>query len=330
MKKNVAIIGSGSWGVALGIHIADKGNNVKVWSFTELEKNAINNEHKSQFLKGIDINPNVKCSNDIKEVVEDADYIFHVTPSKFSRAIFKTYKDYVGDKPIIICSKGFEDESLTTLDQVFKQELPSVRTAVLSGPSFAIEVAEHIPTAILLASKEEELLEEISEFLSSETMRIYKSKDVIGVEVGGALKNIIAFCIGVAVGLNFGTNSQAALMTRGLAEISKLGVKMGGKSETFFGLSGLGDLILTCSSDESRNRRAGKLIAKGLSIEETKKQINATIESIDNIQTAKKLSEKYDIELPIVNVANDVLFNKLSPQEASKKLMTRELKFEVE
>lgn len=330
MKKNVAVIGSGSWGLALGIHIADQGNDVKVWSFTESEKNTINMEHKSDYLKDVDINKNLVCSNDIKEVVENADYIFHVTPSKFSRTTFNTYKDYVGNKPIIICSKGFEDESLTTLDQVFKQELPSARIAVLSGPSFAIEVAKHTPTAILLASEDEALLDEISEFLSSETMRIYKSKDVTGVEVGGALKNIIAFCIGVAVGLNFGTNSQAALMTRGLAEIARLGVKMGGKSETFFGLSGLGDLILTCSSDESRNRRAGKLIAKGLSIEETKNEIKATIESIDNIQTAKKLSEKYNVELPIVDVANDVLFNNLSPQEASKKLMTRELKFETE
>ena len=260
--KNVAVIGSGSWGLALANHMAILGNNVKVWSFTQKEKDLINLEHRSELMQGIEINPKVTCSNSIKDVVENANYIFHVTPSKFARETFKQYKDYVFNKPVIICSKGLEEESLTTLDTVFKEELPNVKTAVLSGPSFAIEVASHIPTAILLASEDKILLQEISEFLSDETMRIYKSTDVIGVEVGGALKNIIAFCIGVAVGLNFGTNSQAALMTRGLAEISRLGVKMGGKSETFFGLSGLGDLILTCSSDESRNRRAGKLVCR--------------------------------------------------------------------
>ncbi|MBR3325107.1 MAG: NAD(P)-dependent glycerol-3-phosphate dehydrogenase [Clostridia bacterium] len=328
--KNVAVIGSGSWGLALANHMAILGNNVKVWSFTQKEKDLINLEHRSELMQGIEINPKVTCSNSIKDVVENANYIFHVTPSKFARETFKQYKDYVFNKPVIICSKGLEEESLTTLDTVFKEELPNVKTAVLSGPSFAIEVASHIPTAILLASEDKILLQEISEFLSDETMRIYKSTDVIGVEVGGALKNIIAFCIGVAVGLNFGTNSQAALMTRGLAEISRLGVKMGGKSETFFGLSGLGDLILTCSSDESRNRRAGKLIAKGLTIEETRNEIKATIESIDNIQIAKKLAEKYNVEMPIVNSANEVLFNGLTAQEAAKKLMTRNLKYENE
>ena len=330
MKKKVAVIGSGSWGLALSNHMAEQGNDVKVWSFTEEEKNLLNNEHKSEFLKDIIIHENVTCSNDIREVVENSDYIFHVTPSKFARGTFNSYKEYVDNKPVIICSKGFEDETLLTLDNVFKEELPGVRIATLSGPSFAAEVAKHMPTAILLASEDEELLKELSEFLSTETMRIYKSKDVVGLEVGGALKNVIAFCIGVAVGLNFGTNSQAALMTRGLSEISRLGVKMGGKSETFFGLSGLGDLILTCSSDESRNRRAGKLIAKGLNIEQVRNEIGATIESIDNIQTAKELSKKYDVDMPIVNVANDVLFNGLKPEEASKRLMTRELKFEID
>ncbi|MBR3134288.1 MAG: NAD(P)-dependent glycerol-3-phosphate dehydrogenase [Clostridia bacterium] len=330
MGKNIAVIGSGSWGLALSNHMAELGNNVKVWSFTKEESDLINNEHKSSYLKDIKIQENVICSNDYKEVVENADFIFHVTPSKFSRNTFNEYKKYVGSKPVIICSKGFEDSSLSTLDKVFKDELPEVRVATLSGPSFAAEVANHMPTAILLSSEDNELLDEVSKLLSNETMRIYKSNDVIGVEVGGALKNVIAFCMGVAVGLEFGTNSQSALVTRGLAEISRLGVKMGAKSETFFGLSGLGDLILTCSSDESRNRRAGKLIAKGLSIEETRKEINATIESIDNIETAKKLAEKYEVDMPIVNAANEVLFNGLDPKEATKRLMTRELKFETE
>ena len=325
---NVGIIGSGIWGVALGNHLAGKGHNVKIWSFTEEEKNAINNERKCILLPDINIENGVTCSNDIKEVVEESDFIIHVTPSKFTRSTFKQYKDYVGNRPVIICSKGFEDDTLKTLDQVLREEKPDVRVAALSGPSYATEVINHVPTAILLASKDDEILETISKAISNEYMRIYKSHDIIGVEVGGALKNIVAFCSGICVELGYGTNAQAALITRGLAEIARLGVKMGADNATFYGLSGLGDLILTCSSDESRNRRAGRCIGRGLSLEETQKEVGATIESIYNIDIAKKLSAKYDVEMPIVNAAYDVLYNGVKPIEAGKKLMTRSLKFE--
>ena len=328
MKKIVAIIGSGSWGVAIGNYLAEKGNKVKIWSFSEEEKEIINNKHTCKFIPDMVINENVVCSNDIKEVVEGSDFIIHVTPSKFTRSVLKTYKDYIKDKTVIICSKGFENDTLETLDQVFKEEVKNVRIAALSGPSYATEVVKHIPTAIILGSEDEKILDEIPKILSSETMRIYKSKDIIGAEVGGGLKNIVAFCAGIAAELNYGTNAQAALITRGLAEISRLGVKMGAKRETFYGLSGLGDLILTCSSDESRNRRAGRLIGKGLSIDEAKKEIGMTIESIDNIEIAKKLSEKYNVEMPIVNAVYDVLYNNLNPKDAAVRLMTRELKFE--
>ena len=328
MSKKIAVIGSGSWGIALANHIAEMGNEVKVWSFSEEEKKLINNERKCMFIPDMVVDKNVYCSNDIKEVVEESDFIIHVTPSKFTRNVFKSYKDYVGNKPIVICSKGFENDSLITLDKVFKEELPSVRVAALSGPSYATEVIQHIPTAVILASEDKEILEEIPKILSNESMRIYKSEDIVGVEVGGSLKNIIAFCAGVCAELNFGTNAQAALITRGLAEIARLGEKMGADKQTFYGLSGLGDLILTCSSDESRNRRAGRLIGKGLSIEEAKKEIGMTIESVDNIEIAKKLSEKYGVEMPIVNATYDALFNGLDPKEAVKKLMTRQLKFE--
>ena len=246
----------------------------------------------------------------------------------FTRNVFNSYKEYIGNKPVIICSKGFEDKTLTTLDQVMKEELPGVRVGTLSGPSYATEVINHIPTAVILASEDEEILEEIPKIMSNEYMRIYKSKDITGVEVGGALKNIIAFCAGICVELQLGTNAQAALLTRGLSEIARLGEKMGADKQTFYGLSGLGDLFLTCSSDESRNRRAGRLIGKGLSVEEAKKEIGMTIESVDNIEIAKKLSEKYGVEMPIVNATYDVLFNGLSPKEACKTLMTRDLKFE--
>ena len=330
MSKNVAVIGSGSWGMALANHLAEMGNNVKVWSFTEEEKNLINNERKCMFIPDMVLDEKIYCSNDVVEVVKDADYIFHVTPSKVTRNVFKQYKDYVKDKPIVICSKGLENATLKTLDQVMLEELPTAKIAAFSGPSYATEVVKHIPTAIILASKHDEVLDDVSSLLMNNYMRIYKSKDVVGVEVGGALKNIIAFCAGICAELNLGTNAQAALITRGLAEITRLGEKMGADKETFFGLSGLGDLILTCSSDESRNRRAGRLIGKGKTIEETKKEIGMTIESIENIEVAKKLAEKYDVEMPIVNAAYDVLYNNLKPNDAVNKLMTREIKFEKE
>lgn len=330
MSKNIAVVGSGSWGMAISNHLAEMGNAVKVWSFTEEEKNLINNERKCKFIPDMVLDEKIYCSNDVIEVVKDADYIFHVTPSKVTRNVFKQYKDYVKDKPIVICSKGLENATLKTLDEVMLEELPTAKIAAFSGPSYATEVVKHIPTAIILASKHDDVLDEVSSLLMNEYMRIYKSRDVVGVEVGGALKNIIAFCAGICAELNFGTNAQSALITRGLAEITRLGEKMGADKNTFFGLSGLGDLILTCSSDESRNRRAGRLIGKGKTIEEAKKEIGMTIESVENIEVAKKLAEKYDVEMPIVNAAYDVLYNNLKPQDAVNKLMTRAIKFEME
>ena len=330
MNKQIAVIGSGSWGLALGNHMTEMENNVKIWSFTEEEKDLINREHKCKFIPEMTLNDKIICSNDIKEVIDGADYIFHVTPSRFTRDIFKEYKEYVGNTPIIICSKGFEKDTLKTLDKVILEELPNAKIGVLSGPSYAIEVSKHIPTAVILASHDEDILENMSNLLMNDYMRIYKSKDIMGVEVGGALKNIIAFCVGICAELNFGTNAQAALITRGLAEITRLGIAMGAEKETFYGLSGLGDLILTCSSDESRNRRAGKLIGKGMNIEEVKEKIGMTIESIDNIEIAKKLSEKYNVEMPIVNAVYNVLYNNLKPEDAVIILMNRTKKFENE
>ena len=330
MSKNIAVIGSGSWGMALSNHLAEMGNNVKVWSFTEEEKNLINNEHKCKFIPDVTLNDKIYCSNDVVEVVKGADYIFHVTPSKVTRKVFNDYKEYVNDTPVIICSKGLENSTLKTLDEVLVEELPTVKVAAFSGPSYATEVINHIPTAIILASKYDDVLDNVSKLWMNNYMRIYKSKDVVGVEIGGALKNIIAFCAGISAELNLGTNAQAALITRGLAEITRLGVKMGASKETFFGLSGLGDLFLTCSSDESRNRRAGRLIGKGKTVEEAKKEIGMTIESVENIDVAKKLSEKYGVEMPIVNAAYDVLYNNLKPKDAVTMLMTRNVKFENE
>ena len=327
--NNIAIIGSGSWGVALATHLANMGHNVKIWSFLEEERDLINNDKKCKFLPNLTLPQGIMCSTDFKEVIEGADFILHVTPSKFTRDTFKQYKQYVGKTPIIICSKGFEKETMKTLDEVILDELPEARVGALSGPSHAEEVSIAIPTVLVMASKDKEVRELVQDAFMCSHMRVYTSEDIKGVELGGALKNIIAFCAGVSAGVGFGDNTFAALITRGLGEISRLGVALGGQKDTFFGLSGLGDLIVTCLSEHSRNRRAGKLIGQGKTLEEAKKEVGMVIESIDNIDVAYALSQKYNIEVPIINTAYDVIYNKLDAKEAVEKLMTREKKMEM-
>ncbi len=326
--KNIAVIGSGSWGMALAIHLARCGNNVKVWSFLDEERDLINNERKCKFLPNVEIPDNIICSTNFEEVIKDTEFILHVTPSKFTRDIFKQYKQFVGNKPVIICSKGFEKETLKTLDEVIKEEMPEVRLGVLSGPSHAEEVSVAVPTVLVIASKDEEILEMIQKTFMCPEMRIYTSSDVKGVELGGALKNIIAFCAGVASGIGLGDNTFAALVTRGLGELTRLGVALGGEKDTFYGLSGLGDLIVTCLSEHSRNRKAGKLIGQGKTLEEAKKEVGMVIESIDNIEVAYELGIKNNVYMPIVEMVYKVIYEQLEPQEAVKNLMTRDRKSE--
>ncbi len=326
--KNICIIGSGSWGSALAINLALIGHNIKIWSFNEEEKELINKEKKCKFLPNAKIPENVYCTTSFEEAIEGTDIILHVTPSKFTRDTIKQYKSYVTNQVIIICSKGFEKETLKTLDDVAKEELPNSKIAVLSGPSHAEEVSIEIPTALVIASMYEEINNMIQEEFMSKSLRIYTCTDIKGVELGGALKNIIAFCAGVAAGLNLGDNTYAALITRGLKEIAELGTALGGEKETFYGLTGLGDLIVTCLSEHSRNRKAGKLVGQGMNIEEVRKEVGMVIESIDNIEVAHELAEKHKIEMPILNTVYDILYNNLNPQEAVKNLMLREKKSE--
>lgn len=326
--KNIAIIGSGTWGVALAMHLSNIGHNVKLWAFMQEEADNINIERKCKFLPDVRINDNITCYTDIQKVVEGTDMILHVTPSKFVRETIKKYKDYVTNQPIIMCAKGFEAETLCTLSQIIEQEMPNSKYGIFSGPSHAEEVSVGIPTAIVIASKDEEVRNLVQETFMNEKMRVYTSDDVIGVELGGTLKNIIAFCAGIATEIDLGDNSFAALITRGLVEITRLGMTMGGKHDTFYGLSGLGDLIVTCMSEHSRNRRAGRLIGKGYTIEQVRKEIGMVIESIDNIEVAYALSKKYNIEMPIVNAVYDVLYNGLEPRKAVTMLMTRAKKSE--
>ena len=326
--KNIAIIGSGSWGVALGIHLAKLGNNVKIWSFAEEERDLINNEKKCKFLPSVTLPDGIWCSTDYKEVIDGTDFILHVTPSKFTRNTIKQYKDYVGNKPIIICSKGFEQESLKTLDEVVLEEMPKSKIAVFTGPSHAEEVSEGQHTLLVCASKHPRIMKMVQDTFACDVMRVYTSSDVKGVEVGGALKNIIAFCAGAAVSLGLGDNAFAALLTRGLSEIARLGVELGAQKETFYGLSGLGDLIVTCSSEHSRNRKAGKLIGQGKTLEETKNEVGMVIESIDNIDVAYELGKIYNVEMPIVNTVYKVIYEGLDAKEAVSALMNRAKKIE--
>lgn len=326
--KTISIIGSGSWGVALAIHLAKAGNNIKIWSFSQEETDIINNEKKCKFLPGITLPENIKCYTDFESALKDSELVLHVTPSKFVRNIIRQYRDYLVNQPIIMCAKGFERETLYTLDEIIKEELPNNKYGVLSGPSHAEEVSRAIPTAMVIASEYEDVKELVQDIFMNENMRIYTSNDVKGVELGGALKNIIAFCAGIASELKLGDNSFAALITRGLTEINRLGIKMNANKDTFYGLTGLGDLIVTCLSEHSRNRKAGRLIGAGKSIEEVRKEVGMTIESIDNIEVAYELSKKYNVEMPIVNAVYDVLYNNLDPREAVTILMTRDKKAE--
>lgn len=326
--KKVAIIGSGSWGVALAIHLAKLGNQVKIWSFMKEEADLINNEKKCKFLPDITIPEGIICTTSYEEAIQDTDFILHVTPSKFTRNTVREYKEFVTNQTIVICTKGFEKETLSTLDDVIKEEIPNVKLAVLSGPSHAEEVSKEVPTAMVIASEDMKIADELRDVFMNENLRVYTSDDIKGVELGGALKNIIAFCAGVAAGLNLGDNTFAALITRGLCEMSRLGIALGGKHDTFYGLTGLGDLIVTCLSEHSRNRTAGKLMGQGKSLEEAREQIGMVIEGVDNIEVAYELSKKYNVDMPIVNAVYAMLYKGLDPKEGVKLLMTRDKKAE--
>lgn len=326
--KKICIIGSGSWGCALAIHLGNLGHEVRIWSFDEEEKRIINEKRTCKFLPNSVIPDNVMCTLDYKQAIEGSDIILHITPSKFTRDTVKKYKEYVTNQPIVICSKGFENATLMTLDDVVKEELPNSKIGVLSGPSHAEEVSIAIPTALVIASTDNELCKTVQNEFMNENLRIYTCDDVKGVELGGALKNIIAFCAGVGAGLGLGDNSFAALITRGLKEITELGVALGGKKETFYGLTGLGDLIVTCLSEHSRNRRAGMLIGQGKSLEDARKEVGMVIESVDNIEVAYKLGKIHNIEMPILNTVYAVLFENLKPEIAVNSLMIRNKKSE--
>ena len=302
----LGVIGAGSWGTALAIVLANNGHNVTVWSVIEEEVTMLNtyHEHKDK-LPGVKIPDNISFTTDLKASIEGKEMVVVVVPSPFVRGTAKDMQTFVENgQLIVVASKGVEEVTLSIMSDILEQELPQGNIAVLSGPSHAEEVGRGLPTTIVAGARERKTAEKIQEYFMNDVFRVYTSPDILGIELGAALKNVIALAAGMADGLGFGDNTKAALITRGIKEISQLGVKMGAKSETLNGLSGMGDLIVTCASQHSRNRRAGMLIGQGKSMEEAMKEVQMVVEGVYSAKAAMALSLKYKVDMPIVTEVN--------------------------
>ena len=324
----IAVIGSGSWGSAISVLLAEKGNDVYLWSWIQEETDRLNRDRENkEFLPGIPFPDNITCTHDMKECIENAEVIVTAAPSPATRTTAKQMAPFVKKGQIIVnISKGLEGE--LRLSEVYKSEIPQADVAVLSGPSHAEEVSRRIPTTVVIASKSKESAEFLQDVFMTEHFRVYTSSDVIGVELGGALKNVIALCAGISDGLGYGDNTKAALITRGMAEMSRLGVAMGADAATFAGLSGIGDLIVTGTSTLSRNHTAGTLLGQGLSLEETLKKVHMVVEGVNTATAAYELAKKYGVTTPIIDQAYAVLYQGVNPRDAVNNLMTRQKKSE--
>lgn len=326
----IAVIGSGSWGCAAAILLANKGYSVYLWSWQQSETDRlIRDRENKDVLPGKHFPDNIICSHDMALCVENADLIVTVAPSIATRTTAKQLAECIKDEQIIVnLSKGLEDKTLLTLSQVYREELPNVKIAVMSGPSHAEEVSISLPTVNVVAAQDENTSKYIQNIFTTENFRVYTSSDVLGVELGGAIKNVIALCSGISDGIGYGDNTRAALITRGIAEISRLGIAMGAKEETFSGLSGIGDLIVTCTSVHSRNHRAGILLGKGMSLSETLDSVHMVVEGVNTAKAAYELSRKYKVSMPITEQAYKVLFENKNAKEAVRELMSRDPKAE--
>ncbi|MDR1689038.1 MAG: NAD(P)H-dependent glycerol-3-phosphate dehydrogenase [Clostridiales bacterium] len=325
-KTKVTVISSGGWGTALAILLAGNGHEVSLWSYTKEEADAINlNRENKPFLPGIVLPASVNATNNCEEAVSGAEFIVSTTPSKFVRGIMQKFAPFLDERHTIInASKGLEEETLLRLSEVIGEVCPKSKLAVLSGPSHAEEVAKWIPTTCVAASSNEDAANRVQSLFMSPVFRVYSSLDMAGVELGGALKNIIALAAGISDGMGYGDNTKAALMTRGIAEISRLGVKMGAQLITFSGLAGIGDLIVTCTSMHSRNRRAGIMLGQGRSLSETLKEVGAVVEGVNTARAAKLMAEKYNVQMPIIFEINKALFEGKDPKQVVNDLMTRD------
>lgn len=324
------VIGSGSWGTALARVLSKNGHEVTLWSRREEESRMLREERENKSkLPGVKLPDDILCTTDLEQTVEGKDILVLATASPSIRSMAKKMAPYVADGQIIVdVSKGIEDSTLMILTDVIAQEIPQCRAAVLSGPSHAEEVGRDIPTTVVAGAKDRETAEYIQNLFMNKVFRVYTSPDMLGIELGGALKNVIALAAGAADGLGCGDNTKAALITRGIAEMSRLGVAMGGHIETFNGLTGIGDLIVTCASMHSRNRRAGILIGQGKTMQEAMDEVKMVVEGVNSAKAAKTLAEKYGIDMPIVHEVNKVLFEDKPAREALADLMLRDKKIE--
>ena len=325
----ISVISSGSWGTAIAILLAENGHDITLWSFSQEECDALlTHKENHKFLPGFPIPKSVSHTSDISRLA-GADMAVSALPSFAVRKIMREYAPYAA--PVIVnLSKGLEGGSLATLSTVIKEEIPTAEVAVMSGPSHAEEVAKKIPTTNVVAAPNTEVANFIQDAFMNPYFRVYTNPDITGVELGGSLKNAIALCAGISDGLGFGDNTKAALMTRGMYEITRLGTALGARAETFGGLSGMGDLIVTCTSMHSRNRRAGILIGQGKTPAEAEAEVKMVVEGINTCRVAKHLADKLGVEMPIINAAYEVLFNNKPAKEATMELMGRGKRSESE
>ncbi|MDO4490481.1 MAG: NAD(P)H-dependent glycerol-3-phosphate dehydrogenase [Lachnospiraceae bacterium] len=328
---NIGVIGSGSFGTALSWLLSNNGHRVVLWSHRQETTDAFNeNRENKDKLPGVILPDNVLFTSELSEAVKQMDMLILAVPSPAIRETCRKLQPLCEkDQIITVVAKGIEESTLMTMSDIVEELIPQADVAVLCGPTHAEEVGKGLPTAIVVGAHSRRTAVAVQEFCSSPVFRVYTSSDMLGIEVGAALKNVIALAAGAADGLGYGDNTKAALITRGIAEISRLGIEMGGKAETFSGLTGIGDLIVTCASVHSRNRRCGYLMGQGLTMEEAVAEVHQVVEGIHSAKAARKLAEKYNVEMPIVESINQVLFEGLSPKEAVYNLMTRVKKDEV-
>lgn len=330
----ISVIGSGGWGIALTILLHKNGHNLTIWSFDKKEAEELKTTRQNKTkLPDILLPEDIKVTDNLKEAVDDKDILVLAVPSKAIRSVSKSLKNIIKDNQIIVnVAKGLEEDTLETMTDIIEEELKGKKpqVAVLSGPSHAEEVGKGIPTTCVVSAHNKELTLYLQNIFMNPSFRVYTSPDMLGVEIGGALKNVIALAAGIADGLNYGDNTKAALITRGIKEISSLGVAMGGEQSTFYGLTGLGDLIVTCASMHSRNRRAGILLGQGKTLNEAIKEVNMVVEGVYSAKSALMAAKKYNVEIPIIEQVNAVLFENKNAAEAVNELMIRDKKLEIQ
>ena len=327
---NVGVLGAGSWGTALSVLLSDNGHQVTVWSIDENEVKMLDEKREHELkLPGVKLPDDMVITGDLESTIKGKDFLVLAVPSPFTRSTAQKMSPFVAEGQIIVdVAKGIEESTLMTLSRQIEQEIPQADVAVLSGPSHAEEVGRRLPTTCVVGAKTRKTAEYLQSMFISNVFRVYTSTDIMGIGLGGSLKNVIALAAGIADGLGYGDNTKAALITRGIAEIARLGVKMGGKIETFTGLTGIGDLIVTCASVHSRNRKAGYLIGQGMSMQEAMDEVKMVVEGVYSAKAAAKLAQKYEVSMPIVDEVNAVLFEGKSPAEAVNDLMMRESRSE--